>query len=96
MSVSDNTGFPSKRRSDIGAYVAFTRRIMAALEARSGLSDQMCLGALAELSRDMDRVIVRVARELHSQGYSWGDIGRGLGITRQAARQRFADKEEVA
>jgi hypothetical protein len=30
------------------------------------------------------------------QGYSWADIGEGLGITRQAAQQRFGRKAPKA
>ena len=34
--------------------------------------------------------IVDAVRGLHGNPYSWTDIGRALGITRQAAQMRFA------
>lgn len=37
-------------------------------------------------TRETELAVVRYCRE---QGASWADIGRALGVTRQAARQRF-------
>jgi len=37
--------------------------------------------------------LVRVVRSAHELGASWADIGTALGISRQAARQRFAQPE---
>jgi hypothetical protein len=35
-----------------------------------------------------------VARAAHEQGRSWGDIGREIGMTKQAARRRYAEQDE--
>lgn len=38
---------------------------------------------------DVPDVPPLTAVELHAAGYSWTEIGRELGVTRQAARQRW-------
>jgi hypothetical protein len=43
------------------------------------------LGILNDVAADVDELIV----ELNLAGVSWAEIGRMIGITRQAARQRF-------
>lgn len=42
---------------------------------------------LKNRTAEMTIQLVRFARE---DGATWGDIGRSLGVSRQAARQRFA------
>ena len=47
---------------------------------------------LAERLEDLDRAQTAVheaVRDLVLAGYSWAAVGRMLGVTRQAARQRF-------
>ena len=39
--------------------------------------------------------LAEAAAQLIAQGYSYGDIARELGITRQAAWKRFGRKPEV-
>lgn len=39
----------------------------------------------------MDEVLVHVVRQARRRGYPWARIGRLLGRSRQAMRQRFAD-----
>jgi hypothetical protein len=39
--------------------------------------------------------LAEAAGQLVAEGYSYADIGRALGITRQAARQRFGRQPEV-
>jgi hypothetical protein len=50
------------------------------------------LGAFVAMVRFLDgadTILAMAARDLIAQGYSYGDIGRELGITRQAAWKRF-------
>ena len=42
-----------------------------------------------ELAKVIDEAIDHAAAELHAAGYSGTDLGRELGVTRQAARQRW-------
>lgn len=62
--------------------------------------DSADLAAFAELARlvkDMDAALGVMARHLHDQqGYSWTDFGNALGVSRQAARQRFGTQAEAA
>ena len=56
--------------------------------------------ALAALSADLDAAIGDAVLGLRSGGYSWAEIASRLGVTRQAAHQRWAststDAREVA
>jgi hypothetical protein len=45
------------------------------------------------LSADIDAAIGQAVIGLRSFGYSWADIGIRLGITRQAAQQRWGHQE---
>lgn len=54
--------------------------------ADSGLSR---LRDLREARVDLDNKIVHEVRVLISMGTDWGTIGRALGASRQAVRQRF-------
>lgn len=70
------------------------RRMMRAVADRAA-SDVDALPLLAGLRDDLDVEIRRAvdgARDAtrHAHPYSWTDVGRVLGITRQAAQQRFA------
>jgi 3-dehydroquinate synthase class II len=56
------------------------------------ISDLRAIGEAAEqVRRDEERVAERVAAA-RAHGRSWNRIAVALGISRQAARQRFADK----
>jgi hypothetical protein len=71
-------------------YAAMINRMTKAYSARVGQGDAASLPLLAKARADMDEAIAAavVANVVH-HGYSWADIGRELGITRQAAFQRF-------
>lgn len=59
----------------------------------AGLNDDFDLyelGQLVALDRAAAEALDRAAAHLHYvKGYSWGEIARHLGVTRQAARQRW-------
>jgi len=44
---------------------------------------------MTRLADEMDDAIAQAVKGPRTQGYSWTDIGDRLGITRQAARQRW-------
>ena len=73
-------------------YAAFTRRILHAHARRIATGDIEGLTALAALAADIDTALHTAIRGLRSQGYSWADIAHRLGITRQAAQQRWGDR----
>jgi hypothetical protein len=72
-------------------YAAFVSRILAAYARRIATpGDIEALNPLLSLAADIDtaaRQAVTGLRERH--GYSWADIGSRLGVTRQAAQQRW-------
>jgi hypothetical protein len=41
------------------------------------------------MRRDIDRLLDDALGQTRREGYDWGRIGRLLGVSRQAARQRF-------
>jgi hypothetical protein len=49
----------------------------------------VALAAIPHLRRLLDRLEHEHVIALRQQGYNWADIARILGITRQAARERF-------
>ena len=65
---------------------------------REDFQDAGDLRSIAEASEGVRagqarvRELVQLAR---SNGRSWGQIGIALGVSRQAARERFADKTRV-
>lgn len=70
-------------------YAAFTRRILAAHGRRIARGDIEGLAALAELAAAVDTATTSAVTGLRTAGYSWADIGARLGMTRQAAQQRW-------
>jgi hypothetical protein len=84
-----------KRRRDVvenDAYAGFTRRIVAAYSRRVAIGDVEALSDLVDLSTQVDSAIRDAVTGLRSCGYSWTEIGDRLGISRQAAQQRWGDR----
>ncbi|MGD9530672.1 MAG: hypothetical protein AB7V44_28325 [Pseudonocardia sp.] len=73
-------------------YAAFTRRILAAHGRRIAHGDIEGLAALAHLAQDIDTALHTAIDGLRAAGYSWADIADRLGITRQAAHQRWGHR----
>lgn len=101
--MSDNrelSGFAGKRRRRVERespdMAAFVGRVARAMVRRAGEGDLEALTALRAMSEAIEQATEDAARALHDDpfgpgtGYSWTVIGAELGITRQAARQRFA------
>ena len=80
-----------KRRDVVenDAYAAFARRIVAAYARRVGTGDVEALPAMVALSMDLDAAIGQAVTGLRGFGYSWAEIATRLGVTRQAAQQRW-------
>jgi hypothetical protein len=73
-------------------YAAFTRRILTAHGRRIARGDIEGLADLANLSTQVDTAIADAVTGLRATGYSWAEIASRLGITRQAAHQRWGDR----
>jgi len=79
-----------KRVTENDDYAAFVRRAIAAYSRRVATGDIDALEGMAALSADLDTAIAHAVTALRARhGYSWADIGTRLGITRQAAQQRW-------
>ena len=70
-------------------YAAFARRVLRAYARRVATGDIDALTAMTDLSAEIDAAIGQAVTGLRGVGYSWTDIGTRLGITRQAAQQRW-------
>jgi hypothetical protein len=75
--------------SDHADYFRFARRTMRALVRRVGASDPDDLSLLLDLRDELDAGLGRAVAELRASGFSWSEIARPLGMTRQAAQQRW-------
>ncbi|MFC7532314.1 hypothetical protein [Actinoplanes sp. GCM10030250] len=84
---------PSKpRRRDVvenDEYAAFVRRIIRAFAKRIATGDVEALRDMVGLSALLDDAITEAVHGLRAHGYSWAEIADRLGITRQAAHQRW-------
>ena len=86
-----------KRRSRVvenDEYAGFLRRVTRAFGRRIAAGDIDALADAAILSRQLDITIKTAITGLRQRGYSWADIGLQLGVTRQAAQQRWGGEPE--
>jgi hypothetical protein len=70
-------------------YAAFARRILRAYARRVADGDVEALIAMSGLAAEIDTAISQAVTGLRGFGYSWAEIGARLGVTRQAAQQRW-------
>jgi hypothetical protein len=82
---------PNRTRPVVGndAYAAFTRRILRAYARRIAGGDIEALADLTSLANEVDTAMRDAITGLRDFGYSWAEIGSRLGVTRQAAQQRW-------
>jgi hypothetical protein len=82
---------PKRRRRLVenDDYAAFARRILRAYARRIADGDVEALTLMLGLSAEIDSAISEAVTGLREFGYSWAEIGARLGITRQAAQQRW-------
>jgi hypothetical protein len=83
---------PRPRRRDVvenDEYAAFARRIIRAYARRVASGDIEALTDMVTVSSLLDEAITDAVTGLRGHGYSWADIGQRLGISRQAAQQRW-------
>ena len=75
------------------AYAAFARRILRAYARRIATGDIEALTLMTGLAGDIDTAIRNAVTGLRDFGYSWAEIGSRLGVTRQAAQQRWGGRQ---
>lgn len=74
-------------------YAAFARRILRAYGRRISGGDIDALTDLLDLAADVEHATRQAVAGLRDTGYSWADIGTRLGVTRQAAQQRWGETQ---
>lgn len=79
-------------RGDHSEYIAFARRILRAMARRVGTADPEDLEEMLALRDELDEAIVQAVAGLRASDYSWAEIARATGTTRQAAFARWASK----
>ena len=70
-------------------YAAFARRVLRAYARRVADGDVEALTLMTDLANEIDTAIGQAVTGLRGFGYSWAEIGSRLGVTRQAAQQRW-------
>jgi hypothetical protein len=85
------TGRRPRGRQDVenDAYLGFVARVIAAAGRRIAAGDVDALPDLAKLAHDLDTALITAVTGLRAFGYSWEQIATRLGVTRQAAQQRW-------
>ena len=91
---SVNRSLTAKRRWRVvenDEYAAFVRRVLAAYSRRVASGDIEAITGMAAIAADMDTALRDAITGLRARGYSWADIAKRLGITRQGAQQRWGE-----
>jgi hypothetical protein len=70
-------------------YAAFARRVVRAHGRRIAGGDVDALTGLFGLADEVDHAIGTAIGGLRAGGYSWAEIASRIGISRQAAQQRW-------
>ena len=92
-----NQSLTSRRRRDVvenDEFAAFARRIVRAYARRVATGDIEALADLTTLAADIEAAIRVAVIGLRNFGYSWADIALRLGVTRQAAQQRWGGEPQ--
>ncbi|BCJ74504.1 hypothetical protein CS0771_40480 [Catellatospora sp. IY07-71] len=95
--VKDTLTIPAQRTRTRGAvenreFAAFARRIIRAHARRVASGDVEALTDLVALSTAVDQAITDAVTGLKDFGYSWTEIANRIGISKQAAQQRWGQK----
>ncbi|MBQ1062278.1 hypothetical protein [Micromonospora sp. C41] len=91
------TRIPRQKRREVvenDAFAAFARRIIRAHGRRVAAGDVEALRDLVALSTNIDEAIGEAVVGLRAFGYSWSEIGTRLGISKQAAQQRWGGEKQ--
>ena len=84
----------SRRVVENDEYAAFLRRVIRAYSRRVATGDIEALTGMTTIADEIDTAIREAITGLRARhGYSWADIASRLGVTRQAAQQRFGGEQ---
>ena len=82
---------PNRRRRPVenDEYASFIRRVIRAHAKRVAAGDIDALADMTGLATELDEAITQAVAGLRQAGYSWAEIAARLGVTQQAAQQRW-------
>ena len=85
---------PNRRRRPVenDEYASFIRRVLRAYARRVVTGDVAALADMNGLATELDKTISQAVTGLRDAGYSWAEIAARLGVTRQAAQQRWGHR----
>ena len=81
-----------RRRVENDEYASFIRRAIRAYAKRVAAGDVDALADMTGLATELDEAIAQTVLGLRESGYSWADIAARLGVSRQAAQQRWGQR----
>jgi len=87
-----NRGLTPRRRRRVtenDEYAAFARRVLRAWARRVAAGDIDAITDMAAAVGELEDAIRQGVAGLRGKGYSWAEIAARLGVTRQAAQQRW-------
>jgi hypothetical protein len=95
VTIQPGDSQPPRRRDVVenDEYAAFVRRIIRAYARRVATGDVEALADMVDLSGLLDQALTDAVAGLRAHGYSWTEIGDRLGISRQAAQQRWGAEQ---
>lgn len=85
-----------KREREAPEVGAMAGRVVRALVRRAGEGDSEALEELLKLADLLPAAIRDAGVAMHRFGYTYTELGDVAGISRQAARERFADTPNMA
>ncbi|GAA5205886.1 hypothetical protein [Microbacterium kyungheense] len=86
----------ARRERETMEYLGFASRAIAAAGRRVGDADEFELAELVALRAVLEEAILTGIQGQRARGRSWAHIGDALGITRQAAQERYTPKRPAA
>ena len=88
-----NPRLTPKHPVELDAYESMVRRVIAAHGRRVAHADPEDLAGLLNLHHAIEQAVEVAIHGQRLNGFSWTDIGRGLGTTRQNAQQRYGNQD---
>ena len=82
---------PNRRRRTVenDEYARFVQRVMRAYVRRVPSGDVDAVADMTGFATELDEAIGQAVIGLRDAGYSWAEIAARVGVTRQAAQQRW-------
>lgn len=79
----------AKKERELPEFSAMVRRLIRAHGRRVAQADPEDLAELVALRAEVDAAIAEAIAGQRGNGFSWADVGRGLGTSRQAAQMTW-------